>query len=228
MQNTHTKNLLFLFSLAPLAAGCPADDDGDDGNDDDGTSDSSSTGNGPVSDGAMTTLSMTTLTQDDGMGTEAGTTIDPGTTGGMATTDASGSSGDTGSSGDHGSSDTGSSDTGSSGDTSSTDTGSGTSEDVNAACLAYVEWLADCYGYDDEVIAAYASACSGYLQDLAIESGQGCVTALEEEYVCLSMLECKPPEGACAEQSAAVALVCDFGDTTGSNATGGDSEPPPP
>ncbi len=227
-----SQNLLFLLSLAPLAAGCPGDDSGGDG----------TTGSMPMTDDSTsgsptTTPPPTTMTSADSTGTDPSTTTDPTdpTTDTMPMTDSGAT--DSGAT-DSGATDSGATDSGAT-DSGGSDSGSSDSGNMDTPCQQYGNQLSYCYYGNDPTYAANAAAgCDMAQAYLAATYGAACSTALEEFAACLGALpcaqwanigdgacdteqatfqtECSPPPGACPDQDAGNTVPQTInGDTTG-------------
>ncbi|MEM6995291.1 MAG: hypothetical protein AAF721_32580 [Myxococcota bacterium] len=190
MRTGNSSNLIFLLSLAPLSVGCVASDDGTD-TDANGTS----TG-GTDEGGTATTLNNPTTTPN-----ETGAPMDTGTTAadptGAVDSTSAGMTGSTGVPMDTG-----------------TDTGTDTGG-AATACAEYAEWIADCYGYDEEYVDMATLACEQDLAGLAINYSEDCASAVEDAYACVSGIDCRLPKGACEKEDAAVQAICMFPDDTG-------------
>ncbi|MCX4244245.1 hypothetical protein [Paraliomyxa miuraensis] len=181
-----SSNLLFLLSLSPLMAGCPAGDD----------TASSETSGTPTTTGPVTTteddstgMPTTTASSMEGTGTGSTTmaTTDPDTTeGSEETTEGLVCEGEL----------------------------PPLMGEVDPLCVAFNEQYNECY-YDgtlpQECVDLYAAYCQYYLEYAIMEYGEACGTAYLDFYTCLTALTCEELESMedpCAKQITALDAAC--------------------
>ncbi len=179
-------NLMFLMTLAPLAAGCPGDDAG-----------TNNTSFNPTPSGMTTTGSATTTT---------------GGPGNMNTTGAESGEATVGTPPNEDTTDAIPPDDTTAGDTEGVMCPEPTpvKGEIEPSCVAYGELLSECYyagQWPQECIDGYANYCQEQLN----ESDMACAMALIDFNVCLSQLTCEQLTGKdpqCEAEEMAFDMAC--------------------